>query len=87
MVASDERFEIPYPAECGLVVFKLKNQPNSVNERLVNLINSRKKIHLVPTTVNEVYLIRFAVCARTTESSDIEFAWSEILACTNEVLA
>ena len=87
LVASDDRFEIPYVVEFGLVVFRLKNQPNAINEKLVNLINTRKKIHLTPTTANGVFLLRFAVCARTTEISDVEFAWKEIVACTNEILS
>lgn len=85
-VSTDDRFEIPYPVICGLVVFKLKNYSNAINEQLVHLIDSRKRIHLTPTTVNGIYLLRFAVCARTTESTDIEFAWNEIVTCTNRLL-
>lgn len=70
----------------GLVVFRLKDHPNSVNEQLIHLIDSRKKIHLTPTTVNSVYLLRFAVCARTTELHDIEYAWQEIILCTDAII-
>ena len=81
-VRSDPRFEIFSPVELGLVCFRLKSS-NEMNEKLNQMINSSKRIHVTPTRVHDVFVLRFAVCAASTESSDIDFAWNEILRCTD----
>ena len=51
---------------------------NELNEKLVKLINEAKRIHLTPTRVGQQFIIRFAICAKSTEEKDIEYAWNEI---------
>lgn len=80
-VRSDPRFEIFSPVELGLVCFRLKSS-NEMNEKLNQMINSSKRIHVTPTRVHDVFVLRFAVCAASTESQDIDFAWNEIIRCT-----
>jgi len=52
----------------------------------VKRINEAKNIHLTPTRAGGRYIIRFAVCARTTEEKDIVFAWNEICQQANQLL-
>lgn len=56
----------------------LQDKPNADNERLLKTINSRGKIYVVPTVLNDVYVIRFVVCSRFSTLDDIKFAWKEI---------
>ena len=78
MVESDERFEIVGEVTLGLVCFRLK-QTNELNEKLLKSINEAGKIYMVPSKINNVYFLRFAVCAVSTEKRHIEEAWNIIL--------
>ena len=78
MISKNSRFEITQPVVMGLVCFRLIGS-NNLNEKLINLLNKRKNIHLTPTVIHGRYIIRFAVCSRFTELHDIEFAYEEIL--------
>ncbi|RWS25247.1 aromatic-L-amino-acid decarboxylase-like protein [Leptotrombidium deliense] len=77
MVSGDSRFEITHPVILGLVCFRLKGT-NELNEKFVNTINDRKNIHLTPTKIDDRFIVRFAVCARTTELADIQYSFKEI---------
>lgn len=83
-VLSDPRFQLFCPVELGLVCFRLKGS-NEMNEQLNQLINADKKIHMTPTQVRDRFVLRFAVCAASTETSDIDFAWMEILHHANSL--
>ncbi|CAG5136399.1 unnamed protein product [Candidula unifasciata] len=85
LVRSDPRFEIFGAVTLGLVCFRLKG-PNSTNEALNKRINDDRRIHLVPSKVKGTYFLRFAVCASSTQSSDVTFAWSVIQDITGSVL-
>lgn len=54
----------------------IKQGSNELNEKLLKLINTDGRIHLVPGKIRDMYFIRFAVCASSTESSDITLAWN-----------
>ncbi|CAN2389588.1 L-dopa decarboxylase activity [Pristimantis euphronides] len=84
-VKKDDRFEICAPVILGLVCFRLKGS-NTLNKSLLQKINNAKKIHLVPCCLEEKFILRFAVCARTTESKHIVFAWKHIEELANELL-
>uniref|UniRef100_A0A8C1C3I7 Aromatic-L-amino-acid decarboxylase n=1 Tax=Cyprinus carpio carpio TaxID=630221 RepID=A0A8C1C3I7_CYPCA len=59
---------------------------NELNEILLKRINSARKIHLVPCQLAGKFVLRFAVCARTTESRHVREAWSHISHLASELL-
>lgn len=81
-VMADQRFELFCTVEMALVCFRLKGS-NQINEQLNLAINANKRIHVTPTTVGGKFVLRFAVCAKSTESKDIDFAWQEIVKHAN----
>ncbi|KAJ6223277.1 hypothetical protein RDWZM_001822 [Blomia tropicalis] len=85
LLESDTRFEIVDEIRMGLVCFRLKGN-NELNENLIKRINRSRNIFLTPTKVNDRFIIRFAVCARTCNEEDIRFAWSVVQKYANIVL-
>uniref|UniRef100_A0A8C7DAT2 Aromatic-L-amino-acid decarboxylase n=1 Tax=Oncorhynchus kisutch TaxID=8019 RepID=A0A8C7DAT2_ONCKI len=51
-----------------------------------SLINNGRKIHLVPCLLSGQFVLRFALCARTTESRHIREAWQLITQLAEEVM-
>lgn len=84
-VKKDDRFEVCAQVILGLVCFRLKGS-NTLNKSLLQKINNLKKIHLVPCCLGDKFILRFAVCARTVESSHIVFAWKHIEELATELL-
>lgn len=58
---------------------------NDINETLLKKINDGGNIHLVPSKINDMYFLRFAICSRFSESKDIQNSWKEIKLRTDEV--
>uniref|UniRef100_A0AAY4DQP5 Aromatic-L-amino-acid decarboxylase n=1 Tax=Denticeps clupeoides TaxID=299321 RepID=A0AAY4DQP5_9TELE len=85
LVRKDGRFEISADVVLGLVCFRLKGS-NDVNETLLKRINAARRIHLVPCQLAGRFVLRFAVCARTTESRHVQQAWQHIAELASEVL-
>ncbi|XP_010006651.1 PREDICTED: aromatic-L-amino-acid decarboxylase isoform X5 [Chaetura pelagica] len=85
LVLQDERFEICAEVILGLVCFRLKGS-NELNEALLKIINEAKKIHLVPCHLQDKFVLRFAVCSRTVESTHIKFAWQHISQLATDLL-
>ncbi|RLW13129.1 hypothetical protein DV515_00000021 [Chloebia gouldiae] len=85
LVLQDERFEICAEVVLGLVCFRLKGS-NELNEALLKSINDAKKIHLVPCHLREKFVLRFAICSRTVESTHIKFAWQHISQLATDLL-
>ncbi|KAI5633968.1 pyridoxal-dependent decarboxylase conserved domain-containing protein [Phthorimaea operculella] len=81
----DQRFELAEEVTMALVCFKLKGG-NELNKELLRCINSRGKIHLIPSEIDGVYFLRLAICSRMTEESDIHFSWEEIRTSADETL-
>ncbi|KAG8442709.1 hypothetical protein GDO86_011488 [Hymenochirus boettgeri] len=81
----DERFEVCAPVILGLVCFRLKGS-NELNKILLQKINNAKKIHIVPCCLGSTFVLRFAVCASSVESSHIQFAWKHIEELASELL-
>lgn len=81
----DERFEISADVVLGLVCFRLKCK-NKINELLLKKINDARKLHLVPCHLKGKFVLRFVVCARTTELSHIHYAWDHISKAATEIL-
>lgn len=59
---------------------------NELNEALLKSINDAKKIHLVPCYLREKFVLRFAICSRTVESTHIKFAWQHISQLATDLL-
>ncbi|KAA0702960.1 Aromatic-L-amino-acid decarboxylase [Triplophysa tibetana] len=85
LVRTDQRFEICADVVLGLVCFRLKGI-NKLNETLLKRINSTRKIHLVPCQLGEKFVLRFAICARTTESRHVHEAWCHISQLASELM-
>ncbi|XP_030637232.1 aromatic-L-amino-acid decarboxylase [Chanos chanos] len=84
-VRSDQRFEISADVVLGLVCFRLKGS-NELNETLLKKINAARRIHLVPCQLAGEFVLRFAVCARTTESRHVQEAWGHVSQLASEAL-
>ncbi|XP_039592718.1 aromatic-L-amino-acid decarboxylase [Polypterus senegalus] len=85
LVLQDDRFEICAEVIMGLVCFRLKGS-NELNENLLKMINISRKIHLVPCHLAGAFVLRLAVCARTTDSKHIHLAWKTISEMATELL-
>uniref|UniRef100_A0A7N6B7N9 Aromatic-L-amino-acid decarboxylase n=1 Tax=Anabas testudineus TaxID=64144 RepID=A0A7N6B7N9_ANATE len=85
LVRADKRFEICAEVIMGLVCFRLKGS-NELNQNLLKKITKSQEIHLVPCQLSGRFVLRFAICARTTESRHIQQAWRHITQLTFELL-
>lgn len=59
---------------------------NELNQNLLKRITKSREIHLVPCQLSGRFVLRFAICARTTESHHIQQAWRHITQLTFELL-
>uniref|UniRef100_A0A8C9YVH5 Aromatic-L-amino-acid decarboxylase n=1 Tax=Sander lucioperca TaxID=283035 RepID=A0A8C9YVH5_SANLU len=59
---------------------------NRLNELLLKRITKSREIHLVPCQLSGRFVLRFAICARTTDSRHIQQAWRHITQLTFEIL-
>ncbi|XP_033984043.1 aromatic-L-amino-acid decarboxylase-like [Trematomus bernacchii] len=85
LVRADNRFEICAKVVMGLVCFRLKGS-NGLSELLLKRITKSREIHLVPCQLSGRFVLRFAICARSTESRHIQHAWKHITKLTSEML-
>lgn len=69
----------------GLVCFRLKGS-DKINEKLLSAINESGKLHMVPASVNDKYIIRFCAVAQNATEHDIDLAWEIIVDFANEIL-
>lgn len=84
LVRSDGRFEV-FSSSMGLVCFRLCGD-NSLTQQLINDVTASKKIYIVPCTLENKLIIRFAVCSRITNINDIQSSWNEILSHSNNIV-
>ncbi|KAK4875667.1 hypothetical protein RN001_012089 [Aquatica leii] len=84
-VLKDPRFEVCNDVKLGLVCFRMKSS-DKINEKLLSNINGSGKLHMVPASVNEKYVIRFCVCAQYATEDDIDYAWKVITEFADELL-
>lgn len=59
---------------------------NELNEKLLDRINKSRAIHLVPCKLDGRFVLRLAICGRTTESHHIQHAWDLIKKLSFELL-
>lgn len=53
---------------------------------MVKRINEAKNIYLCPAEVKGKYIIRFAICAKSSTIEDIEYSWKEIERLGDQIL-
>lgn len=70
LVEQDKRFEICNEVQMGLVCFRLVGS-DKLNEKLLSTINGSGKLHMVPASVNDKYVIRFCAVAQNLTEDDI----------------
>ncbi|OTF71601.1 hypothetical protein BLA29_009315 [Euroglyphus maynei] len=85
LLKTDDRFELFDKIRMGLVCFRLKGS-NELNELLLQTINRGREIFLTPSKVNDQYIIRFAICARTTNENDVFYSWNLIKQYAEQIL-
>lgn len=73
-------FKTKYIFQLGLVCFRLIGS-DKLNEKLLSNINGSGKLHMVPASVNEKYVIRFCVDAQNSTEEDI----GTISSCLNVI--
>ena len=56
--------------QLALVCFRLKGS-DELNQKLLSTINASGKLHMVPASVNEQFVIRFCVVAQNARDDDI----------------
>nr|XP_018917349.1 PREDICTED: aromatic-L-amino-acid decarboxylase isoform X2 [Bemisia tabaci] len=85
LVLADSRFEISNEVKLGLVCFRLVGNQgmtieavNKMNQKLLEAINDSGKLHMVPSKVNDKFIIRFCVVAHDQTQDDIDYAWEII---------
>ena len=76
-VEKDPRFVVTNEVKLGLVCFRLKGS-NDLNKKLLTAINASGRLHMVPASANDFFVIRFCVCAQNATEEDIDYAWVTI---------
>lgn len=59
---------------------------NELNQKLHESIVKSREIHLVPCHLDNRFVLRFAICARTTEPHHIHRAWHHITKLASQLL-
>ncbi|CAG2068571.1 unnamed protein product, partial [Timema podura] len=71
--------------QLGLVCFRLKGS-DELNQKLLSNINESGRLHMVPASVNEKYVIRFCAVAQNATEDDVDHAWEVITEFASELL-
>lgn len=71
--------------QLGLVCFRLRGS-DELNQKLLSTINASGRLHMVPASVNDKYVIRFCVCAQNATDDDIEYAWKTLSKIATDVI-
>ncbi|VDK43167.1 unnamed protein product [Anisakis simplex] len=77
LIRADDTFEIVGDVLMGLVCFRMKAS-NETNQALLTKLNSSGRIHMVPASLNQQFVIRFCVCAENANERDIQIAYDII---------
>ncbi|PKI52939.1 hypothetical protein CRG98_026645 [Punica granatum] len=82
LVMSDPRFEVVVPRNFALVCFRLRPtgsvHANTLNQKLLEWVNSTGRAYMSNTVVGGVYVLRFAVGATLTQECHVVAAWDLI---------
>jgi len=69
--------------EINFFFFKGKNK---LTEKLLLSLNDSGQIHVVPSMVNDIFLIRFSVCAKDASEYDMHIAFQIIQTYADGIL-
>ncbi|KAL7043090.1 hypothetical protein ACKWTF_001389 [Chironomus riparius] len=84
-VNKDDRFE-ETGQSLALAYFRLKGD-DSLTRKLLDRINTRRNIYLIPAFYHNKVIIRFVICGLDPQEKDIDYAWNEVKTVTDELLA
>ncbi|UMM16446.1 hypothetical protein L5515_013451 [Caenorhabditis briggsae] len=85
MLRGDAKFEIVNEVIMGLVCFRMKGD-DETNQTLLTRLNASGRIHMVPASLGDRFVIRFCVCAENATDKDIEVAYEIISQAAQHVL-
>ncbi|XP_049862345.1 aromatic-L-amino-acid decarboxylase-like isoform X1 [Schistocerca gregaria] len=85
LVRKDSRFEVCNEVKLGLVCFRLRGS-DQLNQKLLGTINASGRLHMVPASVNDKYVIRFCAVAQNATHADVDHAWDVITEIATELL-
>ena len=71
--------------QLGLVCFRLRGS-DELNQKLLSTINASGRLHMVPASVNDKFVIRFCVVAQNATDDDIEYAWKTLSKIATDVI-
>ncbi|CAD5209481.1 unnamed protein product [Bursaphelenchus okinawaensis] len=77
LLRADDMFEIIGDVHVALVCFRLKGS-DELNQKLLTKLNSSGRIHMVPASLNDRFVIRFCVCHEHANEHDIVTAYEII---------
>ncbi|KAJ8939238.1 hypothetical protein NQ318_015196 [Aromia moschata] len=84
LARNDARFEV-CTSSMGLVCFRLKGN-NQLTQDLLEKVQDRKNIYVIAGKFHGKFVIRFAICSRLTQISDVEYAWQEFLSQAESIV-
>ncbi|CAJ0915029.1 unnamed protein product, partial [Mesorhabditis belari] len=85
MLRADPIFEIVGDVIMGLVCFRIRASEEA-NQQLLTKLNSSGRIHMVPASLNDRFVIRFCVCAENPTDKDIQIAYDIISQAAQHII-
>ncbi|KAK5967819.1 Aromatic-L-amino-acid decarboxylase, partial [Trichostrongylus colubriformis] len=85
LLRADPIFEIVGEVIMGLVCFRMRGSDDR-NQQLLTRLNSSGRIHMVPASLNDRFVIRFCVCAENASENDIDTAYNIISQTAQHIL-
>ncbi|CAD6196907.1 unnamed protein product [Caenorhabditis auriculariae] len=85
LLRADSNFEIVNDVVMGLVCFRMR-ESDEMNQKLLMRLNSSGRIHMVPASLSERFVIRFCVCAENACDKDIDTAYEIICQSAQQIL-
>jgi len=84
LLKTDSRFEIVGIQRLGLVCFRLKG-PNCLSERLQEMFDEDRRIHIVPSRYRDMFFLRVVMGALVTEQRHIDYCWEVLQELTGKM--
>ena len=68
------------------IIFIFLQGDNFLSEKLYDEILEDGRIYLIPAISDDLYFLRFAICAERTTSEDVKFSFDVIRTCADRIL-